>query len=120
MLGATKKSDILSNAQLNSFCTAHGIDISELSKCDIEKMGTKYFFVKRKSIENPTLEEDIASQPDIVLVMDTSTVPYQFDIPDWQNPVTVSNIGQFDGKFKVSDDIDFCNDEIAEMFGVND
>ncbi len=120
MLGATEKSDILSNAQLNDFCSAHGIDMLGLSKCNIEKMGTKYFFVKRKSTEKPTLEEDIASQPDIIMVMDTSTVPYQFEIPDWQNPVAVSNVGQFDGKFKVADDIDFCNDEIAKMFGIND
>ena len=28
------------------------------------------------------------------------------------------NVGQFDGEFEVADDIDVCNDEIAEMFGV--
>ena len=27
-------------------------------------------------------------------------------------------IGRFDGKYEISNDIDFCNDEIAEMFGV--
>ena len=32
----------------------------------------------------------------------------------------IHNIGMFDGKFPVADDIDFCNDEIAEMFGVSD
>ena len=31
----------------------------------------------------------------------------------------IHNIGMFDGKFPVEDDIDFCNDEIAEMFGVS-
>ncbi len=30
-----------------------------------------------------------------------------------------SLIGVAKGKFDVPDDIDFCNDEIAEMFGVN-
>ncbi len=29
-------------------------------------------------------------------------------------------IGRFDGKYEILDDIDFCNDEIAEMFGVSD
>ena len=29
-------------------------------------------------------------------------------------------IGKCDGKYDVPDDIDFCNDEIAEMFGVGD
>ena len=28
-------------------------------------------------------------------------------------------LGVAKGKFEVPDDIDFCNDEIAEMFGVN-
>ena len=28
-------------------------------------------------------------------------------------------LGVAKGKFDVPDDIDFCNDEIAEMFGVN-
>ena len=28
-------------------------------------------------------------------------------------------IGVAKGKFEVPDDIDFCNDEIADMFGVN-
>lgn len=29
-------------------------------------------------------------------------------------------VGKYDGKFNIIDDIDFCNDEIAQMFGVND
>ncbi|MBR3306239.1 MAG: hypothetical protein IKI75_03155 [Lachnospiraceae bacterium] len=29
-------------------------------------------------------------------------------------------VGKYDGKFDVIDDIDFCNDEIAEMFGVTE
>ncbi len=29
---------------------------------------------------------------------------------------SASNVGMFDGKFNIIDDIDFCNDEIAEMF----
>ena len=29
-------------------------------------------------------------------------------------------IGKFNGKYDVPDDIEFCNDEIARMFGVND
>jgi hypothetical protein len=29
-------------------------------------------------------------------------------------------IGKFNGKYDVPDDIDFCNDEIAKMFGVSD
>ena len=30
-----------------------------------------------------------------------------------------TRIGVAKGKFEVPDDIDFCNDEIADMFGVN-
>ena len=29
-------------------------------------------------------------------------------------------VGKYDGKFDVIDDIDFCNDEIAEMFEVTE
>ncbi len=29
-------------------------------------------------------------------------------------------VGKYNGKYVVPDDIDFCNDEIAEMFGVKD
>lgn len=31
-----------------------------------------------------------------------------------------NRLGVAKGKFDVPDDIDFCNDEIAEMFGVNE
>ncbi len=30
----------------------------------------------------------------------------------------IRRAGKFDGKYKVVDDIDFCNDEIAELFDV--
>ena len=33
---------------------------------------------------------------------------------------SIRKVGKFDGKYDVADDIDFCNDEIANMFGVND
>ena len=29
-------------------------------------------------------------------------------------------VGKYNGKYDVPDDIDFCNDEIAKMFGVSD
>ena len=37
-----------------------------------------------------------------------------------KSSATTRNIGQFDGEFEVADDIDTCNDEIAEMFGVKE
>ncbi len=41
------------------------------------------------------------------------------NLKNQQKTMSVSNVGMFDGKFNIIDDIDFCNDEIAEMFGVN-
>lgn len=29
-------------------------------------------------------------------------------------------VGKYNGKYDIPDDIDFCNDEIAKMFGVSD
>ena len=42
----------------------------------------------------------------------------QYSYADY-SPIPIGNrLGVAEGKFEIPDDIDFCNDEIAEMFGV--
>ena len=44
---------------------------------------------------------------------------FMMPIEDREKPIPKTRIGIAKGKFDVPDDIDECNEEIAEMFGVN-
>lgn len=44
----------------------------------------------------------------------------QFKARQYESQKKKPRLGAAKGKFVCPDDIDFCNDEIAEMFGVNE
>ena len=50
-------------------------------------MGNVYFFVLSKQCANPSLDNDIDSQPDVVLTMDVSNDDFQFNNTEWTERV---------------------------------
>jgi len=89
MLGNAMKNVLLGNVQLLDYCNKQGIDISELSKCNIERMGSKYYFVLPKPGIRPTMDNDRASQPDVVLTMDAHTDRFKFEQTVWTEKVAL-------------------------------
>lgn len=74
MLAKSTKQLIMRNVDLLNYCMQHGINIDKLNKCNIEKMGDEFIFVLDKenvpvSKEIFPLDIDIATQPDIVLIV---------------------------------------------------
>lgn len=74
MLNATTKKLILGNVELLKYCNSACIDVLKLGQCNIERMGHHYVFgLKKENIPISTaglpLDIDIASQPDVVLIM---------------------------------------------------
>lgn len=82
MLNENTKIVIMGNVQLLDYCKENEINIQKLSKCNIERMGSKYFFVLGKDISDPSLENDIDSQPDVVLMMDVSNETFKFSLTE--------------------------------------
>ena len=63
---------VFTNHELLKFCSANSIDLSKLKKCSIEKMGKMYVFgYPKENIQQSKglLDNDIESQPDVVLIM---------------------------------------------------
>lgn len=65
----------MGNVTLLKHCEKIGVDISKFKKCNIERMGNMYIFVlSKENVPKSTaavpLDIDIASQPDIVLIME--------------------------------------------------
>ena len=87
MLGAATRNILFGNVQLLEYCKNHSIDMSKLHQCNVERMGSKYFFVMRKKCDDVTLENDIDSQPDVVLTMDASSERFQFENTEWTKNV---------------------------------
>lgn len=83
MVSATTKRIIMGNVQLLDYCKEKRISISKLTKCNIEKIGERYFFVMHKTGSLPTMEHDIDSQPDVVLTMDASSDNFLFSNTEW-------------------------------------
>lgn len=79
MLSIAAKHLVLGNTQLIDYCNRNKIDLTKLSQCNIERMGNKYFFVMPKKNIIPTLDNDIASQPIVVLTMDTTRDVFDFE-----------------------------------------
>lgn len=87
MLGRSSKNVIMGNVQLINYCKNNSIKMSKLNNCNIEKMGNTYFFVLTKGFKNPTMENDIASQPDVVLTMDATEDIFKFSNTKWTSRV---------------------------------
>lgn len=83
MLSTKTKNVVLGNIQLLNYCKCQNIDIAKLQSCNIEKMGDKYYFVMPRKGVTPTLDNDIASQPIVVLTMDVSSENFDFENTEW-------------------------------------
>ena len=88
MLSDETKKVVLGNVQLLRYCEQKNISINKLRKCNIERMDDKFFFVmtKNNGIE-PTLENDIATQPDVVLIMHTISKVFDFETTEWTSKI---------------------------------
>lgn len=90
MLSKETKKVVLGNVQLLEFCKHQNIDIEKLKYCNIERMGDEFFFVMpRNNGIAPTLENDIATQPDVVLIMHTSSEDFDFETTEWTLKILV-------------------------------
>ena len=72
MVGFSTKTLILGNKDLLNYCKSCGISTEKLRQCNIEKMGDSFVIVMPKEgseLVESTMENDIATQPDIVLIM---------------------------------------------------
>ena len=92
MLSIATKKVVLGNIQLLDYCKSRKIDISKLNDCNIEKMNNKYFFVMPRKGITPTLDNDIDSQPSVVLTMDVSSDEFSFESTEW-TPELVEDAG---------------------------
>lgn len=73
-LNKPSKEIVMGNVILLNHCNKIGVDLKRLKKCNIERMGNMFVFVLSKenvpkSMAAVPLDIDIASQPDIVLIM---------------------------------------------------
>ena len=89
MLGKATKNIVLGNVQLLEYCKQHSIDHTKLRRCNIEKMGDKYFFVMPKKNVVPSLSNDIDSQPDVVLTMDAGSDIFYFENTKWTSAISI-------------------------------
>jgi hypothetical protein len=83
MLKKSFKDIIMGNVQLMDYCKENDIKLNKLKSCNIEKMGDVYYFVLPKGMEQTSLDNDIDSQPDVVLTMDTSDDTFRFANTEW-------------------------------------
>ncbi len=72
------KNLILGNVQLIEYCHNNDVDISMLKNCNIERMGDLFLFVLPQKDLEPIMDNDIATQPKIILAMDASLEKIQF------------------------------------------
>ena len=73
-LNKNDKYILMWNIELLNKCKEMAVDIDKLKKCNVEQMGNHYVFVLSKDNvpkqgRIPSLANDIATQPDIVLIM---------------------------------------------------
>lgn len=87
MLGKSSKNIIMGNIQLINYCANHSISLAKLSDCNIEKMGNTYFFVLGRGIKSVSMDNDIDTQPDVVLTMDVSSGDFIFNNTQWTSRV---------------------------------
>ena len=78
MLSKACKVKIMGNKHLIEYCRNNGINTDKLKACNIEKMGDTFFFVLSKGISYPTMDNDIDSQPDVVLTMEAKGDNFEF------------------------------------------
>ena len=91
MLNPATKKVVLGNIQLLKYCEDQNIDISKLQSCRIERMDNIFYFCMAKKNVVPSMENDIASQPDIVLTMDVSQDEFEFEITKQTSMITSIN-----------------------------
>lgn len=73
-LNKNDKYILMGNIELLNKCKEMAVDINKLKKCNVEQMGNHYVFVLSKDNvpkqgRIPSLANDIATQPDIILIM---------------------------------------------------
>ncbi len=88
MLNAMTKKIVLGNIQLLNYCMQKKIDISKLNDCNIERMDSKYIFVLPKKNVKLSLDNDIDSQPSVVLTMDVSADNFNFEETEWTDKIS--------------------------------
>jgi hypothetical protein len=85
-LNEKSKAKLLNNKSLIKYCKTNQLDITKLSQCRIEHMQDKYVFGLRKENQpepEGLLGNDIATQPDIVLIMEPDRVKgWSFETTD--------------------------------------
>lgn len=92
MINGVGKRIIFGNVQLLEYCKRRRIDIAMLQECEIERMNHRYFFVRHKKGIRPTMESDIATQPDVVLVMDAGKDKFQFEETRWTDDIRMEGV----------------------------
>ena len=75
---------VLGNIELIKYCQNCGIDIKQLKKCNVERMGPHYVFgMPKKAAANSDnilkLDIDMDTQPDIVLIMTAENGKISFE-----------------------------------------
>ena len=76
MLSFEAKTLILGNTVVLNYCKSNDLDVNKLAKCRIEKMGNNFVVGLPKEDSEflkPTMENDIATQPDVVLIISVET-----------------------------------------------
>ena len=86
-LNENHKRVICGNIEIVKFCSETGIDVKRLTQCNIEKMGGLYMFVLNKNVKSESqnllpLDIDMETQPDVVLIVDSSSNPMKIETTD--------------------------------------
>ena len=87
-LNKNDKYILMGNIELLNKCKEMAVDINKLKKCNVEQMGNHYVFVLSKDNvpkqgRIPSLANDIATQPDIVLIMKVDNGKLTFETTEY-------------------------------------
>ena len=85
------------NVELLKYCNEQNIDLEKLSQCYIEKMGNEFLFCLSKenvpvSTQILPLDIDIATQPDVVLIIRVEGKSLFFETTEKTNRILHENI----------------------------
>ena len=87
-LNKNDKYILMGTIELLNKCKEMAVDINKLKKCNVEQMGNHYVFVLSKDNvpkqgRIPSLANDIATQPDIVLIMTVENGKLTFETTEY-------------------------------------
>ena len=87
-LNKNDKYILMGNIELLNKCKEMAVDINKLKKCNVEQMGNNYVFALSKDNvpkqgRIPSLANDIATQPDIVLIMTVENGKLTFETTEY-------------------------------------